>query len=278
MITKEYFKSLPLVVEGESKEVRYLGKGKVAIKLKPTVYSYTHNRTGLIKGSDKARLDCIQSTLPLIIEAGITHSYLYIDGEYIVSTLVLQPKTTKNNSPFIPDDLTDLEISKLPKANPVEVVVKKRHTGTPKHRYYDFSSYPTRDLEYIDSDGLYPELVVRFDWRNPMTSDEGLRLADEAMPEQIANWFIDVTEARKTALKTFQLLSNKFSEKGVELWDICFFISEDGKTVFGEISPDCMRVRAKDGSSLDKDVWRMGGSAENVLKKWRSFADILKSH
>lgn len=277
MLSKKKFKSLPLVIEGESKEIRYLGKGEVAIKLKPTVYSYTYNRTGIIEGSDKARMECIKSTLPEIKKAGINHSYLYFEGDYIISKLVLQPKTLNNGDQFMPKDLTKEEINSLPRANPVEVVVKKRHAGTPKHRYYKFNEYPTRKSTYIMPDDLYPELVVRFDWRNPMKSAEGERLADEAMPEQVANWFIDVKEARKTALKTFKVLSKQFSDKGIDLWDICFFIAEDGKTVFGEISPDCMRVRAKDGSSLDKDVWRLGGSAENVLAKWQTFSEILKS-
>ena len=55
-LTSEEFVGLPLVVEGESKEVRYAGNGKVVIRFKPTIYSFTANRAGIIEGSDFLRL------------------------------------------------------------------------------------------------------------------------------------------------------------------------------------------------------------------------------
>ncbi len=45
------FSALLLVVEGETKEVRYLGGGRVAIRLKPKIYSFTANRCGVVEGS-----------------------------------------------------------------------------------------------------------------------------------------------------------------------------------------------------------------------------------
>ena len=49
----------------------------------------------------------------------------------------------------------------------------------------------------------------------------------------------------------------------------------DGKTVFGEISQDCGRFRHFDLGSLDKDVWRSGGSSELVLEKWQLLLDLI---
>jgi len=58
LITDEQFAKLPLVVEGESKIVRLWGKAPgatnkdlVLIKFKPTVYSWTFNRAGIVSNT-----------------------------------------------------------------------------------------------------------------------------------------------------------------------------------------------------------------------------------
>lgn len=282
LLTESAFNDLPLVVEGESKEVRYADDGLAVIRLKPTIYSYTHNRSGVIEGSESLRLQAIQALLPVLGRAGIKHTYQAVSDKWIASRLVLQPETKDNPHPFRPDDLDGQAMAALPVAPPVEVIVKAVHSGTPKHRYDRLDQYRTRnshptspDTE-ITADRPYPERFVRFDWRNPITNQAGDRLADETLPEAMADWFINTTAAQETALKAFDALASHLATKSLVLWDICFFISEDGQTMFGEVSPDCMRVRAQDGSSLDKDIWRAGGSSENVLEKWRAFVDMLR--
>ncbi len=281
-LTLKQFRKLPLVVEGESKEVRYCGNGQVIIRLKPTIYSFTHNRSGVIEGSDTLRLQSIQALLPVLRSVGIQHSYIEVNDSWILSALVLQPATRGNPEPFRPRDLIPDELSPLPLAPPVEVVVKRVHSGTPKHRYYEFDHYGVRVSHpqfpnaSLQVDQPYPEPFVRFDWRNPMTDRSGQRLADEVLPEPMADWFIDVERAKQTAMRAFNALDVFLRERQLELWDICFFISEDGQVMFGEVSPDCLRVRAGDGSSLDKDVWRGGGSSETVLQKWQKFTRIVK--
>lgn len=282
VLTNEEFDRLPLVVEGESKEVRYAGNGEVVIRLKPTIYSFTHNRTGIIPGSDTARLQAIQLLVFLLKRAGIHHTYKDVNDKWILSSLVLQPSTLSDPSPFRPDDLTDAELASLPIAPPVEVVVKAVHSGTPKHRYYKFNDYKVRKSHAgfpkatIVQESPYSENIVRFDWRNPMTDDQGNRLADEVLPEQMADWFIDVEKAGRTALRAFTILTEFMKTKDLSLWDICLFIAEDGETMFGEVSPDCLRVRALDSSPLDKDIWRQGGSSMNVLDKWQKFVTQLQ--
>ena len=281
-LTMREFRQLPLVAEGESKEVRYCGNGRVVIRLKPTIYSYTHNRAGIIPGSDILRLKSIRALLPVLRAAGISHSYLKVNDRWILSELVIQPVTGQQAMLFRPSDLSAGQIAMLPVAPPVEVVVKRVHSGTPKHRYYGLDrwaariSHPSFPGASLVVDKPYPETFVRFDWRNPLTDGEGRRLADEVLPEPMADWFIDSLEARKTALRAFTALDKYLRRRGMELWDICFFISEDGKVMFGEVSPDCLRVRAQGGTALDKDVWRAGGSSGRVLEKWRKFTEIIR--
>lgn len=275
-LTVPEFNKLPLIVVGESKEVRYAGEGESIIRLKPTIYSFTHNRTGEVPGTDTLRLKSIQNILPIIRSLGIDHTYREVNDQWILSDLVMQPDLPDAPA-FTPDDLTAKEIAELPKAPPIEVIAKARHTGTSKHRYFQFSEYCTRSGIKIGAEETYPEPVIRFDWRNPMhhpATDE--RLADEILPDQVANWFINTEVARKTAQTAFNGLCEYFSKKDLDLWDICFFISEDGKRMFGEISPDCMRVRTLGNMSLDKDIWRAGGSSDTIKSKWQQMINMLE--
>ncbi len=281
-ITKETFEDLPLVVEGHSKEVRYLGDGMVATRLKPTVYSYTHNRAGEIVGTDTARLRVSRALLS-VVRPYVSHTYETVGDEFIVSRLVLPESTGELHQGFTPPDLTTEQIKQLPRATPIETVVKRYHTGTPKHRYFGMSGTTARRGNFrgsgqaIKIDEPYPELVVRFDWRNPLTDHDGNRLADEVLPETMANWYIDTEQAKLTGRLAFTALERSLKKAGLELWDICFFITEDGKTIFSEISPDCMRVRAAD-ESLDKDVWRQGSSSDTVRERWNEFANIVENN
>lgn len=270
------FDRLPLVAEGESKIVRYAGGGVVAIRLKPTVYSFTHNRGGEIAGSDVLRLQASMIFAKVLKDAGLRNAYQRIDVDTGIIYSVLALERESDGQPkFEPADLDRDAMAALPVFTPLEVVVKKAHEGTPKHRYYDIDKWRTRAGAVIMPGGPYPETIVRFDWRNPLVSREGVRLADECMPEAMANWYIDVEQARDTALAAFNTLNRFLNGRGVELIDICFFISEDGRTILSEVSPDCGRYRSRDGDSLDKDVWRRGGSHQGVLEKWQKIIDLI---
>jgi phosphoribosylaminoimidazole-succinocarboxamide synthase len=76
-------------------------------------------------------------------------------------------------------------------------------------------------------------------------------------------------------MKIFGILSDFLQEKGIVIYDLCLFISTEGKIVFGEISPDCGRFRHYDLGELDKDVWRAGGSSDDVIKKWNLLYTLI---
>lgn len=253
----ETFRKLPLVIEGESKEIRALDDDYCIIYFKPTIYSFTSNRTGIVEGSNIPRVKASAVFAELLKKNGVQHAYLDYGNEFILARII-------KNAPNI------------------EVVVKNFHTGTSKHRYFGMNgskvraSHPFYGGMEIKNMEAYPQPLVRFDWRNPFfhpTTKE--MLADEVLGDNQADWFIDVKEARKTAMKTFSLVSNYLGDADVLPYDLCLFISEDGKTVFGEISPDCGRYRHMDYGSLDKDVWRAGGSSEMVLEKWNLLTKLI---
>lgn len=280
-LTGEDFLRMPLVVEGESKEVRYAGGGLVVIRFKPTIYSYTANRAGVVEGSDTLRLQASRIFCGVLAQAGIAHTYRRVSDRWVLSQLVLQPATGHDPSPFRPDDLTQVELAALPSAPPIEVVIKRMHSGTSRRRYYRMSGHPVRSdhpvyagMVFHDEDA-YPETIVRFDWRNPLHTASGERMADECLADMVADWYIDVARARATALRTYDALAEFLGDHDVVCYDLCLFVTQDGSTVFGEISQDCGRYRHFDLGSLDKDVWRAGGSSEQVLEKWKTLLEVI---
>ena len=244
------FRKMPLVVEGESKEIRALDDDYCIIYFKPTIYSFTYNRTGIVEGSNIPRVHVSKVLGELLKENGIKHAYLDYGDEFVLARII---KDTPN----------------------IEVVVKANHTGTSKHRYFGMGkshvrmSHPYYSGMEIKDMEPYPAPIVRFDWRNPFWEPNTHKmLADEVMCDDQADYYIDVKKAKKTAALTFSVLSDFLASKDIVIYDLCLFISEDGETVYGEISPDCGRYRHYDLGSLDKDVWRAGGSSDQVLKKW----------
>lgn len=256
-----WFESLSLLKMGESKEVRDAGLSTdgnrlCAIRFKPTIYSFTSNRSGIVPGSDLLRLRATKVLVDVLREAGVHHAYRAVGERFVLSEFVDDPN--------------------------VEVIVKMYHSGTSKHRYVGMSERRVRpgsifeDTWFSDM-GAYPHPIVRFDWRNPLLHPKtNERIADEVMPEDIADWWIDTKVARITALKTFQALLEFLGRRDVMLYDLCLFISRDGQTVFGEISQDCGRFRHFDLGELDKDVWRAGGSHEEVLEKWKLLCEVIE--
>lgn len=260
-LTDEDFERLPLVCEGESKIVRDasvpLGRKLAVIKFKPTIYSFTANRAGVVPGSDVLRLQASKVFLDVLRKADIPHAYHAVNDRFVLADLIDRPP-------------------------PIEVVVKAFHSGTSKHRYHGMAGTPIRANHpfyagrTFEADGGYPGTIVRFDWRNPMRDTSGKWLADEVLGDAQADWFIDVQEARKTALRVYMALSDFLASKDIVLYDLCLFITEDGKKVFGEISQDCGRFRHFDLGSLDKDAWRAGGSSEHVLEKWSLLLKLIR--
>lgn len=200
-LTECEFEQLPIISEGESKQVRYAGGGLSVIKFKPTIYSFTHNRSGIIEGSEILRMKLSKVFINELKKHGVKHAYREISDRWVLSDTIYSPRNQ-----YVP---RDIDISTLKMATPIEVIIKASHVGTPKHRYYKMSSYPVRTDHpefpgvVIEDDKKYPEVFVRFDWRNPLKSDSGERLADEVLCESQADWFINTHKAKETGLKVF---------------------------------------------------------------------------
>lgn len=332
-LTEEEFLALPLVIKGESKEVRYAGRGLVVIRFLPTIYSYTQNRAAVVEGSDRMRLDADRIFVELFRRSGVEHAYMKVTDRWVLGKLVL-PHAAEYAKyglpPFVPPDMSEAEIRSLPRAPPIEIIIKTFHGGTSKHRYVGMedtrvrASCPRFPGARIRVDRPYPAPFIRFDWRNPLTMvnastlkapDPGSKAAceafleqlpayrdrfgssfahqqleeylktsidpatkrvpDEILPEALAEHFIDVSRARQTALNVYHVMQSFLDTCDIVCNDLCLFITEDGSMVYGEISQDCGRFRHFDLGSLDKDVWRTGGSSSQVLEKWAELSRLL---
>jgi hypothetical protein len=315
-LTMEEFRSWPLIRMGESKEIRQPPHHPhlVVIWLRPTIYSFTQNRTGWVEGSNLLRARVMKTLIPILKKAGIRHAYREISDK---TGFILANRITPEQDPN------------------VETIIKRFNGGTSYHRYFGLHEHPTRAThpfwpgETFDKYEPFRGPKVRFDWRNPFWNPvkvEEIRRAylqaskvskipagacslkgaeswekapgkelpeevfewpaelrakvmmrDEVLGEDFANEIIDVRQARKTALWTYTVLQQYMARCNIVIYDLCLFITTDGKTVYGEINQDCGRFRHLDHGMLDKDVWRTGGSVGDVLEKWTLLAEMLEN-
>lgn len=258
------FNSLPLLVRGDSKEIRLLTPRIALAKLLPTVYSYTYNRYGIAPGTEVART---------YFSAELFRFMAQNPGPYHLASAYLG---------LVNSDQGLLMAEQVVESCNIEVRVKRFHIGSPVHRYLYTDQHPTRNQgEPLERWSKFETPVVCFDWRHPLKSPEGNRLADEPLPDDYAAlWLDDLPTAKKLARDAFLWIEDKFHQAGLQLIDICFFIDRTGQVIYGEISPDCMRVRngsSVHAESLDKDLWRTGGTPEAVLEKyWRLYELVFK--
>ena len=256
------FESLPLLVRGDSKEIRLLTPRIALAQLLPTVYSYTYNRYGVAPGTDAVRT---RFTAELFRAMAAEPGAFQLCSAYL--GLVSTP-------------IGMLLAEKVVDTCNLEVRVKRFHIGSPLHRYLYTEQHPTRHQgKPLQRWSRFPEPVVCFDWRHPLQDESGKRLADEPLPDDYAAlWIDDLHHAKKLARNAFLWIEQRFARAGLRLVDICFFIDCTGSVLYGEVSPDCMRVRdvaAANTEVLDKDSWRSGDSPEAVLAKYEKLYSLV---
>ena len=245
------FAALPLFHLGQSKELRLTTQpGFLIQRFLPTVYSYTSNRVGVVPGTDRIRMEVSRIFWQRLHRAGIPTCVLEADGEFALVTHERVP--------------------------PVEVIVKAALVGTPAHLYEGlFEQVDRFGMPFLKGEHHPP--YCRFDYRNPLTDDRGNRLRDEQLPMALANRFLDVVQAERTALLVFDLVQEACRAAGFVVLDLCLFLDEKGQIVCGEISPDNMRIKKlASAEDCDKDIWRKGGTPQELLARWRSFQEALE--
>ena len=265
------FEQLSLLVEGESKIIKYWTPKVVIEKFKPTVYSYTHNRYGLVDGTDAIRIK--------FTTAVYRKMTAYSKGRPYAPASAFLAEIENEQGLFIVQQLVDT-------CN-VETRIKRYHIGSPVHRYLYTAKYPStrKDEAPITPWTRFDTPVVCFDWRHPLTDEKNNRLADEPISDDYAAlWILDLPFAKKMALETFLWLEKMFFQSGITLIDMCIFIDRTGKLIYGEISPDCMRIRwnslhPEQAESMDKDLWRKGAAPEKLYENYeKAYSSMFNIH
>lgn len=289
LINKNYFK---LLIEGESKQVykiltnnNYLNQ-IVIIILKSTIYSHSKQATGYIENLGEIRAMGTKLFLEMLWRNQLRHSYRSI-----------------NKNGIIISDYVD--------TNPIEIVFKKYCEGTDKHSYYEI----LKNKKIIGENGEYLNgPYVRFDWRNPnhiliksqtnvtsnpyyylieeyfgketffnkflLDSNKVKPFGDKTISSDILHSLINVDNCRETIIKIYCTIQSYLNEIGLEVKDGCFMLNNNGSICWSEINQDCMRIVNHNNESLDKDIWRAGGSSSKsmITEKWKSFNNILSEY
>ncbi|MGV8086536.1 MAG: hypothetical protein ACP5N1_02810 [Candidatus Woesearchaeota archaeon] len=264
-------------IEGESKKIHQLGNIAL-VELKPTMYSFTYNRYGIVEGSELVRLDFWKLFASEINNTSV-NAFLGLKNNFTdeISEFIKIGILTEKY-PFISNYLGETTINNKRYAMirfaksipPLEIVWKKYLVGTMKHNLKKVDSYKTKTGTNILYEEKFPKEFVRFDWRNPLPDK------DECIPDDFAEFYINTNAAKKVSTLVSQIINNLLQKKGYELADICYFMNEDGNMIYSEITPDGMRIKKKE-ESYDKDLWRSGKEKKTVVETWKKlYYDLLE--
>lgn len=261
------FCSLPLLVEGESKILRLWTDKVVVARFKPTVYSFTANRYGEVAGTDVIRVK---------FTAALFRSMAAVNWD-----VATPPRSAFLAEIWSPNQIPLLVEERMADCN-LETRIKRYHVGSPTHRYRYTDKHPTtQSANPLSHGSRFHWPVVCFDWRHPLKSVEGERLADEPLSDDYAAvWMHDIAYAKGMASQTFLWMEEMFADHDLRLIDMCLFIDREGQTIYGEISPDCMRVRLGledpfKAEAADKDLWRNGRPPDEVYRRYLELYERL---
>lgn len=238
------YESLPVIHDGDSRQIRSIPNTPYGImRFNPVIYSFKAHGPISAPQTEKVRAAVNQLIAEYLRENGIYVSTLATIGQYAL--ISLEDATTH-----------------------IEVVVKEAFAGPPKHIYKNLPDAETRSGGKI---GIYSihKPYVRFDWRLPHPDDDML------MPEGLADYFINTSQAKATALKTFRLVKKFLNRHDLDITDICLFLNKDGNKILTEISPDNMGSLSYIGSIPEYKLIFADKDKNKKLNKWKLAASLL---
>lgn len=295
------FDHLPIFVEGESKIVRTYNDRFDIIEYKPSVYSHKRQRGGTVDGTNLERQRTTRNLMYLMAKGLVPHTYWYVYGGYILAEKIRDVDGVQNppnvevcvkryhvgTHKHIYHNMANMKTRQGPnlidKDGQYAVPIVRFDWRNPNHllptgakaRLLDMPHAqifvnPLRDAQ-ISEEEIERTLQLMF--------PHGIPLGDYALCEDLADKFINTVAAKATVLRAFETLESHFANMGIRFKDVCFMVTLEGTKIFGEVSQDCGRYELIDmDASLDKDVWRAGGSSELVLEKWKLLSQIVDDY
>ena len=231
--------SLRLLHEGKSKRV-YVKNGVLVLEFKDEVTAGDGARRDLVPGKGVVNARISAHLFSILENAGIETHFIEYDG------------------------CRSIVVKKLDML-PLEVVVRNYAYGSLLKRLPLFKPMqrlepPIVELHYKD-DALHDPLV---------TEDDVLRAGIVTRQK--------LGEMKKLALEVNDVLSRYLAGKGLVLVDMKleFGLDPEGRVLLAdEITGDTMRILTRDGRHLDKEVYRRGGSPQQLLETYLELAEKL---
>lgn len=166
-------------------------------------------------------------------------------------------------------------MSNFVQTNDLEIVFKKENLGTDKHSFHGLSGKP----EICGESGVYQGgIYVRFDWRNPnhqyephpnkvinldpyyyvlekhmgkeefftkVLSRPGCKpIGDKCITPDLISSYVNTEKVRELTVEAYCCFQYYAGEVGLEILDGCMMVDVECKTIWSEINPDCLRVKA----------------------------------
>jgi acetamidase/formamidase len=241
------FDNLEEFHSGASREIRLVpGHPELVVsRLNPTVYSFVaKGPVEVDKESASLRATLDKHFSSVLNDVGVWTSTLASHGEYIL-------------------------MSKEDAAKEIEVVVKGSFIGSPKHTYQGMAGATDRNGDTVEV-GAEHKPYVRFDWRIAPPGE------DVMIPNALADRFINTTVAEKTALEAYETLKAHLNQHDMDLLDCCFFMSKDGYTICGEVSPDNLGGIVYTGNDERIAAIFENRDKDNFVNKLKAICDLLK--
>lgn len=227
-------------IEGRSKKV-WIDADRVGctVELKPTLDSFTYDRSETMPGTDELRLNFYE----------VAATKLATENEVsCVFDERLGPTTYR---------------ARYAPGPPFEVIVKNRAVGSTVRKYPGL---------FVEGQ-LLPRPIVKFDYRTapedqPIGEDYLLAIGyPVAEAKDVA---YRVNESLQTWLREFDLQ---------DFCLILGFDSQGELTISSEISPDCMRLKGENAAGAivdyDKDLFRAGASVDLIIQRWSTLMEAL---
>jgi len=155
----------------------------------------------------------------------------------------------------------DKYLTKRCTSPPFEVIVKNYAVGSTQRKYPGL----------FPDNYKFPTPIVKFDYR---IDPEDIPIA----ADYLKIYGEDPELLKKIALKTNKILCEWLSPNILIDFCLIFGTNDEGEVcITSEISPDCMRLKSQNGTSLDKDLFREGKDHQEIIATWTQLVEDLKS-
>lgn len=227
-----------LLYEGKAKRVLDAGDGRAVMEFKDEVTAFDGRRRDPAPGKGEAAARLSARMFELLEEHGVrTHYICYMGGSRIL--------------------VERHEVA------PLEVIV----------RNYAYGSM-VRRMPFLKPMARLSRPLVELHLKDDERGDP-LLLPEDVVEAGLLSWS-ELDALRSLALRVDAVLESFWRRRGLRLIDFKIEVARTprGFVVVDEVSGDTMRLVDAEGRHLDKELYRRGGSVEELVEAYRELARL----